>query len=243
MKAIELGSTSWFALNSTSSTLFQKLTDSKWMDIYNNKHISDHGDVYLVIDRFAFDTVEPKSNMSMKDYWNGVIAGCNQTKIRDFTYESPPWIDYKQFTRLAGREVGDDETWPVSAHVTHSFARIVESQSRIQLSLYFMVVVIIFNFIKLFIMLWVLINDDSEYIVTLGDAVASFLEYPDPTTNSMCMLGKEEMLWKIGYRPYHEPEGEDSDTLNLRLGGVWLPQSLRYFASVTKDRQAFYAIL
>lgn len=68
------------------------------------------------------------------------------------------------------------------------------------------VIVIICNAIKAICMFLVVVKADDYPLVTLGDAIASFLEYPDPTTKDMCLISKREVLdalpiprkWKAG---------------------------------------------
>lgn len=62
-----------------------------------------------------------------------------------------------------------------------------------------MYVMIAFNVIKVAAMLWVLFRYDAEKIlISVGDAVSSFLKYQDPTTTSMCLADKRGMqsFWK-----------------------------------------------
>jgi hypothetical protein len=93
-------------------------------------------------------------------------------------------------------------------------------------------------------MSWVLYTDRTAYLVTLGDAVSSFLEEPDLTTTHLCMLGKEEMLYKLGHMPYLAPGSEDElETLVLRSQGVWLPVRREYFFVLSRDRQMFFGLL
>ena len=74
------------------------------------------------------------------------------------------------------------------------YTKILLDQSHVQLNVELMKVVVSFNLLKLAIMLWVLITDKSEYLVTLGDAAASLLERPDLCTVGKCIIGKGEHL-------------------------------------------------
>jgi hypothetical protein len=64
----------------------------------------------------------------------------------------------------------------------------------------------------------------STYVATLGDAVASFLQRPDPVAQSQRVLGKEEMLYKLSDQLYHNLEGEELYSQLLCVQGSWLPQ-------------------
>ncbi|KAF3033635.1 hypothetical protein E8E12_004407 [Didymella heteroderae] len=221
-----------------ASSKYEKFIGSAWQSVYNVKYVAENEDLYLVVDRFAFNVTQDWVNIDVTKYFNRHRAASNQGLLREILYESSDWIRYEAFY--------DNQTakdWPVSAHVDHAFSRKKVGNSRLQLSLVYILVVIACNALKLSIMIWTLIIDRSAYIVTLGDGVASFLQHPDPVTRSHCMLGKEEMLYKLGYMPYHELEGEELDTFNLRVDGVWLPQRRRFFALMGQDRQIFFAVL
>jgi hypothetical protein len=64
-------------------------------------------------------------------------------------------------------------------------------QDRVQVSLYFMIVVVCFNMFKLVILSHVLVTDRPAYLVTLGDAASSFLKQNDPHTKGKCVQGRD----------------------------------------------------
>jgi hypothetical protein len=49
-------------------------------------------------------------------------------------------------------------------------------------------------------MLWALYMEKSDFIVTLGDGTASFLEHHDPITEKFCVFSKETVTVEVGYR-------------------------------------------
>lgn len=168
-----------------------------------------------------------------------------QDRLLELTSESWDWIKYDKLLSYATRGANRTSTRssPVSAHVAHAFSMKVQPKSRLQLSLVYMLVVISFNGLKLGVMAWTLVSDKSTYTVTLGDAAASFLKHSDQTTTNQCILGKAEMLYKLGFSPYHNLLDEELETSLLRVQGTWLPQRRRYFSAVGRDRQIFYAFL
>jgi hypothetical protein len=259
--AIDSGSEQWLQLNSSSdisnpSRTHWNLSNSNWMQTYDTKYVSEHGDLYLAVDRVAFDTSTPPFSFDASIYWPLEFAGGNQTHIRRMTSDAPNWILYDVLASSADNiDILDSSpndntqrtniTSPVSMHVVHAFSKIVQPQSRIQISLDFMIVVIVFNVLKLAIMTWVLVTDKRDYIVTLGDAAGSYLARPDSTTKGKCMLNKEEMISEIGKAPYYAPGNEpliEEDT-SRRARGTWLPRAEIYFYLMGKDRQVFFALL
>ncbi len=56
-----------------------------------------------------------------------------------------------------------------------------------------LVVVIACNLIKLGCLLWTTIRMNQPTLVTLGDAIASFLQEPDLATRGYCMASKDQL--------------------------------------------------
>lgn len=61
------------------------------------------------------------------------------------------------------------------------------------------IIIIICNALKVLIMCTVLLRSDYRPLVTVGDAVASFVDQPDPTTKSMCLASRDEVksAWSL----------------------------------------------
>lgn len=228
--------------------LYTRFNGSTWQDTYNTKYVAEHGDLFLVVDRFAFNITQDWAGINLTNYLSLELQNSDQASLRNLTIESPDWLRYDTFFNLANgytpsnSSLGND-SWPVSAHVDHAFSRLNSPKSRLQLSLTYILVVTACNLVKLGVMICTLVVDRSTYIVTLGDAVVSFLQRPDPITRLQCVLGKEEILHKLGYMPYHEMEGEELETHMLRVEGLWLPQRRRYFDLMGKDRQVLFGLL
>ncbi|KAI4929197.1 hypothetical protein J4E86_011725 [Alternaria arbusti] len=221
---VDVASDEWNRINSTTDVgkstngSYSNLGGGKWTTVYDNEYISVHGDLYLAIDRVAFDTtqaaINPEAINITSTYLDYNVTG-NQRTLRDLTSESASWI------RFRSQPDPTIQWMSISAHVVEAAAEKRKSPpSRVQISLYFLIIVAVFNLLKLSVMAYVLITDRSAYLVTLGDAAASFLEHPDPHTTGICALGREELLITLGHpskRPFSTPE-EKSD-LDLRVKG------------------------
>ncbi|KAH7093145.1 hypothetical protein FB567DRAFT_609549 [Paraphoma chrysanthemicola] len=233
----------WSELNSISSAEVRRINDSSWFDIYNTKYVSGHGDLYLVLDRFAFDPTQNITAVSFTDYLSIEIANGNRSNIASIADGPLPWISCEPLLQLNRSNNLHNKIWPENARVTHSFSNVLVRESAIQISRDFLLVVIAFNFLKVAIMLWVLFTDQSEYLVTLGDAASSFLECPDPSTRGQCMLEKGQHLFNLGHRADLDPQVGSYKTFHDRALGIWYPDRLRYSATLPEDRQHFFAIV
>ena len=70
----------------------------------------------------------------------------------------------------------------------------VPPRCRLQVHLWFLVTVIIFTIIKITCMALTLREQAGNPIMTVGDAVASFLERPCPKSAGFCMHSEEELM-------------------------------------------------
>lgn len=222
----------------------RQLANNAWQQIYGTQYVSEHGDLYLILDKFAFNSSQKSTNLSISDYYPMSMPGGQENLQNINKVGEGGWINYDALATLSNSTAYDYPTWPPLAHVTHGIAKIVTPESRLQISLTFMLVVIFFNSLKLAVMGWILFTDKSAYIVTLGDAAASFLERPDPTTRHQCTLGKEEMLFTRDRMPCVAPgNSEELDTLSLPSQGMWRPGRRECFLVLGRDRQIFFALL
>ena len=74
--------------------------------------------------------------------------------------------------------------------VSYCWSQRVEEHCKLQFSPVIMIIVIICNLIKLISMAWVAWKQDCEPLVTLGDAIASFLDCEDTTSRRLCLAGE-----------------------------------------------------
>jgi hypothetical protein len=65
---------------------------------------------------------------------------------------------------------------------------------RVTFDIAVMSIVIIYNATRAICMFLVVLKANDYPLVTLGDAIASFLETPDPTTKHRCLLSKRDIL-------------------------------------------------
>ncbi|KAK7715451.1 hypothetical protein SLS57_006838 [Botryosphaeria dothidea] len=92
-------------------------------------------------------------------------------------------------------EVPDKDTWSPYGHpVQHCIVEVVEEQCRLQFSAKIATAVIVANVVKALCIVTMLCRHKGHYLVTLGDAIACFLEHPDPETRRRCLHDKALMV-------------------------------------------------
>jgi hypothetical protein len=79
--------------------------------------------------------------------------------------------------------------------VEYGLARPIPYFSKVQFALPFFIVVIIANLMKTVAIFLTLRTCSPRHIITVGDAVASFLETPEPRSKGKCLLNKNNFSW------------------------------------------------
>jgi hypothetical protein len=189
--------------------------------------------------------------MSSKDLETSMLAF--RSTPHELIMDSPDWLAFELLpeTRLVSVNKPESTQTGIWLHVAQaSSERMTDERSfnrngdigpsTVQISLYFLIVVVCFNSFKLIIMLSVLVTDRSAYLVTLGDAASSFLRRKDSYTDNMCILGREEILsdmCKSANDRYYS--NEEAKALCLRLKGQWLQLPRPYYHRFGPSHQRF----
>ena len=105
--------------------------------------------------------------------------------------------------------------------IQYCLSKRVEEHCKLQFSLAIMIVVIMCNLIKTICMSIIAWKQDPEPLVTLGDAIASFLDRPDESTKGNCIVEKTRF--------------EDSRSWDLPLSR-WDLERSRWFRAASKRR-------
>ena len=136
---------------------------------------------------------------------------CRETYAVDFVSShanvlavSPDWTDSltrnTSILRVWSSQsfrVSNASLWYDDPRFEYCLSQTVEEHCKVQFSGAIMIVVIVCNFCKMMIMVYVALKKPSEPLVTIGDALASFLDEPDPTTIGMCLAGKNHFEKEI----------------------------------------------
>jgi hypothetical protein len=87
----------------------------------------------------------------------------------------------------------------------------VDQLCRLQASIYLMIVVLVLNIAKAIIMLRTFFIVDEAPLITIGDAISSFLRSPDKTSQGLCLLSDAEVksAWLDKDDRFFEPRTVD----------------------------------
>ncbi|KAI4931106.1 hypothetical protein J4E85_003695 [Alternaria conjuncta] len=162
---LDITSDEWRHISATTDAgqtpgSYWNVSKGRWNKVYDNKYSSTYGDLYLGVDRVAFDTTQSLSDLNTTgalSHYLGLNVTGNQGMIRELTKESPVWIRFEP--------VSNNQTlgMNVSAHVAQAASAKPTLHSSVQVSLYFLIVVVTFGLLKLAVMAIVLGTDRSAY--------------------------------------------------------------------------------
>lgn len=200
----------------------KRLETSEWREIYKEAHVSRHGNLYLGIDRVAFPFIGPSYNYSLSYYLPRTVTGSAFVDFQRVSAEG--WATSEWLSS------GQNLDLPMAIHMSDGYTIEPESGSRIQLNLYFMIVVLLCNVFKLAIMVYTLLKHHSDSLVTLGDAASSFLQRPEGLTESRCTLSTQEL-----FDSYGEPSKNDAGAKGS-TDGTWRPRVRKYCSSIGFDK-------
>lgn len=96
----------------------------------------------------------------------------------------------------------DSDAFPEFA-VDHCLSEKVEEKCQLQFSLPICLAVIACNCIKVICMFLTARDGRREILLTVGDALSSFLSKPDPNTNGRCLVSKSDIEHQRFWGPQH----------------------------------------
>ncbi|KAL8645139.1 MAG: hypothetical protein Q9226_007434 [Calogaya cf. arnoldii] len=240
-RLVEFGQKLLTDFNNTS--LWQRMEKKECIRKYGRQFISTQGDFLAVShalnDSFSIKfikTAYPKTANGggpsynwMCDLYPEAKHGTNNEQCRLDVLLSPPYAE-----KWAIRSNRLNDLGPKYIHygwqgdpVDYCLSRRVEEHCRLQFSLALLAVVIISNFIKATCMILMVYRHDATPLITLGDAIASFLDDPDTTTQGNCIATKytfQKRQWAQQPRP-------------------WASKKVIWFNNSSSARWAFYNIL
>ncbi|CZT07158.1 uncharacterized protein RCO7_09704 [Rhynchosporium graminicola] len=156
---------------------FTRLSAQDCMNVYDRPFVFGGGDVFIIADENSTSFAEATK------VWSGVeesrliqLGKSMQWKTQDLSINAS-YTDTDEYVE-----------------VQSCYAKLRPETCKVRFSRVLVLVIIICNACKALCMLRVAWGfADSPPLVTLGDAIASFLDNSDQTTNGLCLASKEDM--------------------------------------------------
>ncbi|PUU77988.1 hypothetical protein B9Z19DRAFT_1065405 [Tuber borchii] len=190
-----------------NSSAYKDLNPSECMKLYNTDYVSSYGNLFLIT-QHSSNTTHNNTLLDMtyvvgyqlssnswlcSDYLVGDIgrvpaAPCNPSKLISKVISGLPW----SIKLATGEEV----------EIRGCKSERTAEKCKVQFSLEIMMVVICCNLVKACCMVIAVIRSREPTLVTLGDAVDSFLRVPDPTTMGICFADRQfiKREWRHGWK-------------------------------------------
>lgn len=184
-------SLNWLQENLSSLT---KLDNAACINAYGNDYVSSYGDLLLVSStKNANNSVLTWDSSSPPDI-------SSETVVTSDTYD---WICYGDLDSAPcdpDKAAAKADEWVVQRQpIDYCLSRKNEEHCRLQFSVIIMVVVILCNLVKTICMIITVWKERAGTLVTLGDAISSFLNDPDSATAGCCLADKDDFKTRNWY--------------------------------------------
>ena len=189
-----------------STPSYEDLTLSQCLNLYNTDFLSSHGNLFLITNHTSNSASNDTLLRSSLD--KGFQAMINR-------WICPPslWGPRTCDTNELVSKVAKGDPWLVTieegeeVEVTGCKSKITKERCKVQFSLGIMIAVIACNLVKACGMIMTVVRSREPTLVTLGDAIDSFLRIPDSTTIGICFADRRfiEREWKHGSRAGPRP--------------------------------------
>ena len=192
--------------SNASATGYKDLSPSQCTELYKTEFMSSYRNLFLTVNHSSNVTYnstvlwvtriyarkEMSSGWMCRDSLRNISQGheymCDPSRVISGVKSGRPW-------QMDLGEVGVVEISGCKSEIT-------KEKCKVHFSLGIMIVVICCNLVKAFCMVTVVVRSREPSLVTLGDALDSFLRIPDPTTRGICFADRVfiERLWRLGQR-------------------------------------------
>ncbi|PUU77981.1 hypothetical protein B9Z19DRAFT_1127461 [Tuber borchii] len=197
--------------NSSSTVRYEDLSPFEYINLYNTDLVSSHRNLFLMTSPSSNTT----KNNTVLDIEIEIVEGgdkspgnwmCNyrgRNTTQPFLSNSSECTPSKLF-----RHVKSGLPWRVKlerageVEISRCKCERTAEKCKVQFSLGIMIVVICCNLVKACGMIMTVARSQEPTLVTLGDAVGSFLSVPDPTTMGICFADRQfiKREWRRGWR-------------------------------------------
>lgn len=191
------------------------LTREECMNAYGTNFVSDRGGVILVLepptDNANASTpalfMQADSEMAITFCsWDRYAWLCMQDGDDSCEYEPSGSQNNPPCSARIDTIKANASGWlPLNVQypVTSCLSKRLPQQCKLQASLHIMLIVLLLNAVKAAVMVRVVYWLKNRPVLTIGDAIASFLERPDPGTQGVCLSSKNDVLrQKLDGRSY-----------------------------------------
>lgn len=148
-------------------------------------------------------------------------------------YEENSWVCDKYYKKWFSQI----DLWnPYGFRLDHCLYEPVPERCSYSANIPIIAVVIVSNFIKIVCMFIVATRLTDNPLITVGDAIESFLNVPDQTTKDMCLLNRIKVQEKGWNNQIPESDLPAPDAIHVPIG--WFPGATRLLDRIKELRKA-----
>lgn len=174
----------------SNSSAWRRLDPIACMNAYGSAFISDYRDLMLITNDRGNSTNNTVFYVDSITYDSGSGTDLPYSWI---CLDAHPSHNYNYQCNI-GEERKNATEWHVGGRkIDHCLAQPVEPHCKLQFSLGILIAVIVCNAVKSLAMFWTLRRQKDVTLVTIGDAIASYLDEPDELTKGRCLMGKVDV--------------------------------------------------
>jgi hypothetical protein len=248
---VDRASPAWDAMNRAGS-FTGNLSVSEIKNTYDQEYVSAYGDVVLWVEKLSiqYGNIDTFNEREKNNSTFGKITVPLATPIDS---RSQAWAQAIDSSGWAAA-INLNENWNTTKDSATVLLRIAGAfaqpaiNSEVQMSLTFLAVVIICNAVKfgcLVFLLWKGAHDISPPLVTVGDAIASFLEAPDSSTHGYSTYSKADFFWKTGRlkRTLAREQDGRAAKWDKRGEGIWEERTNNYGSAISKRKRTILTFM
>ncbi|MCJ1466111.1 hypothetical protein MMC07_004730 [Pseudocyphellaria aurata] len=217
----------------------QHLDNSACIQAYAHEYLSDRSHLLLIVSdanpvpavlsTSTINSVEISKQLECVPdtyFWICANADCNhscQSHLSEVLADTENWhpnyndrdVQYRTYHSISVHPDGELEA-------KYCLSQQTPERCKLQFSLQIVIVVIVINTLKMVLMLYVVFGLKETPLMTVGDAVASFLDEEDPTTKGCCLVSKFDI--KVNKLRWQYGDGES----NAPVAKEWVPIKVRW---------------
>lgn len=208
-----------------NATAFQNMSNAECISTYGRNFVSGFNHVLAV-------TSESGTTA------NETMFFVEQTNGADFYTPNYYWMceadyfGYATSNKCDTKKLRQDaSSWTINGKkIDYCLSQITPAHCTVQFSLQVLIAVIICNALKAGAMFWTLYRQKDVTMVTIGDAVANYLEHPDEVTKGRCLMSRTDIKgWRL--------EGIEDKPNTAPLPKTFFPQHRpRWFSAASWKR-------
>ncbi|EME79722.1 uncharacterized protein MYCFIDRAFT_115582, partial [Pseudocercospora fijiensis CIRAD86] len=185
----------WWGQNYDNETLVERLNNTDCINAYGTNFVTGRNHL-LTITTETGDQAKNETLFMVEgttDYYDSELR---YRWMCENDYNSSHTFQLKCATSTLKKHV---DNWTINGRkIDYCLSQITPSHCELQFSVQILVAVIVMNVLKSVAMFVTLYQQKDATLVTVGDAVASYLDQPDDLTKGRCLMSRKDIKsWKL----------------------------------------------